>query len=361
MASSAAGIFRATDSAAAYADEERLFGSPRRIAAFAGAALFAFVIVPHLADDYWFTAILIPVLILALAGLGLNLLTGYAGQLSVGSAAFMGIGAYVAYNVQVRAPGTPLLVSFALGGAAAAAVGAAAGLPSQRIHGFYLVVCTLAVQFFVEWALTSFRWFSNGNASGVVSVPSLVVAGHDFQSPAGRYLLTLSVVLALTLVARNMVRGELGRRWMAVRDMDTAAAIIGIPVLTTKLQAFAISSFYCGIAGALWGFTYLGTFDPRAWDLDRSFQILFVIIIGGMGSLVGSFLGASFILALPLAMSHLAVAYLGGTIDQGSLENYKKIVFGVLIVVFLVREPKGLAQIGRTLLERVRAWPLRHW
>jgi branched-chain amino acid transport system permease protein len=361
MSLSLAELFGATDLRAEYADEERLFGSPRRVAALTAAALFAFVAVPRLGDDYWFTAILIPVLVLALAGLGLNLLTGYAGQLSVGSASLMGIGAYVAYNVQVRAPGIPLLASFALGGVAAAAAGALAGLPSQRIKGFYLVVCTLALQFFVEWTLTSFRWFSNGNASGVVSVPPLVVAGHDFRSPAGRYLLTLSVVLALTLVARNMVRGELGRRWMAVRDMDTAAAIIGIPVLRTKLQAFAISSFYCGVAGALWGFTYLGTFDPRAWDLDRSFQILFIIIIGGLGSLLGSFLGASFILVLPLAMSHLAAAYLGGAVDQGSIENYKKIVFGVLIVVFLVREPKGFAQIGRTFLERVRAWPLRQW
>jgi branched-chain amino acid transport system permease protein len=361
MALSSIGLFRAADRGTSYADEERLLGSPRRVVTLAAAALFAFVAVPQLGDDYWFTAILIPVLILGLAGLGLNLLTGYAGQLSVGSAAFMGIGAYVAYNVQVRAPGVPLLVGFAVGGLAAAAVGAVAGLPSQRIKGFYLVVCTLAVQFFVEWALTNFRWFSHGNASGVVSVPPLVVAGHDFRSPAARYLLTLSVVLAMTLVARNIIRGELGRRWMAVRDMDTAAAIMGIPVLRTKLQAFSISSFYCGVAGALWGFAYLGTFDPRAWDLDRSFQILFVIIIGGMGSLLGSFFGATFILALPLAMRHVAATYLGGRVEQGSIENYKKVAFGVLIVVFLIREPRGLAQIGRTFLERVRAWPLRQW
>src|SRR3984885_10602333 len=247
-------------------------------------------------SDYWFCAVLVPFLILSLAGLGLNLLTGYAGQLSVGTAAFMGVGAYTAYNIELRLPYVPLLVGFAAGGLVAAALGVLAGLPSHRIKGFYLVVCTLATQFFVEWALTSFRWLSNDNASGVVSVPPLVIAGHDFGTPAGRYVLTLAVVAALTVLAQNIVGSELGRHWMAVRDMDTAAAVVGIPVLKTKLLAFGVSSFYCGVAGALWGFTYLGTVDPRAWGLDRSFQVLFVIIIGGMGSLSGSFLGAAFIL-----------------------------------------------------------------
>ncbi|MGA7120601.1 MAG: branched-chain amino acid ABC transporter permease [Polyangiaceae bacterium] len=339
--------------------KDHTVGNVLRGAAVVSAAVVAFVVVPQIGDDYWFTAILIPVLILSLAGLGLNLLTGYAGQLSVGSAAFMGVGAYVAYNVQTRIPGMPLLVSFMAGGAAAAAFGVIAGLPSYRIKGFYLVVCTLAVQFFAEWTFSNFRWLSRGNSSGIVSVPPLVIAGHDFGTMAGRYLLTVGVVASLTVVARNLVQGELGRRWMAVRDMDTAAAIIGIPVLKTKLVAFGISSFYCGIAGALWGFTYLGTFDPRTWDLDRSFQIFFVIILGGMGNLVGSFLGAAFMLLLPLAMSRAAAACFGGAVDQGSIENYKKIVFGVLIVVFLVKEPRGLAQIGKTLLGRIRAWPLR--
>jgi branched-chain amino acid transport system permease protein len=344
-----------------YAEDARVFRRWRDVASVTALAFVAFVGIPLVGDDYWFTAILVPLLVLSLAGLGLNLLTGYAGQLSVGSAAFMGIGAYTAYNVQVRVPHVPLLVSFAVGGLAAALAGVVAGLPSHRIKGFYLVVCTLAVQFFVEWALSTFRWFSNDNASGVVSVPPLVVAGHDLGTPAGRYLLTLTVVGALTVLAHNIVRSELGRHWMAVRDMDTAAAVIGIPVLKAKLLAFAVSSFYCGVAGALWGFAYLGTFDPRAWGLDRSFQVLFVIIIGGMGSLSGSFFGAAFILVLPLFMSHVAVAYLRGTVDQGAIENYKKILFGVLIVVFLVKEPGGLAKMWRSLAERARAWPLRQW
>jgi branched-chain amino acid transport system permease protein len=252
-------------------------------------------------------------------------------------------------------------VSFALGGLAAAVLGAIAGVPSGRIKGFYLVVCTLALQFFVEWVFTRFRFFSKDNASGLVSVPPLVVLGHDFTTPRGRYLLTLVVVSVLTWVAMNIAKSELGRRFMAVRDMDTAAAVIGIPVLRTKLLAFAISSFYCGVAGALWGFVYLGTFDPRAWDLSRSFQVLFIVILGGMGSIFGNFLGAAFMLLLPILMSHVASSLLAGMVDQGSLENYKKIVFGVLIIFFLIKEPLGLAKIWRSLRERASVWPLRHW
>jgi branched-chain amino acid transport system permease protein len=323
--------------------------------------LVAFGVVPAVADDYWLTAILIPFAILALAGLGQNLLTGFAGQLSVGSAAFMAVGAYTAYNVTLRLPGVPLLLSFALGGVAAALVGVVAGLPSLRIKGFYLVVSTLAAQFFAEWVFTRFRWFSNDNASGLVSVPPLVLLGQDMSSPLGRYLITLIVVVALTAVGLQVPKSELGRRWMAVRDMDTAAAVIGVPVLRTKLLAFAVSSFYCGVAGALWGFTYLGTFDPRTWELSRSFQILFMVIIGGLGSIAGSFFGSAFMLLLPIGMSQLGAALLGGTLDQGSLENYKKVVFGVLIAAFLINEPGGLAQLLRRLRERARVWPLRAW
>jgi branched-chain amino acid transport system permease protein len=329
--------------------------------AMTALAVLAFGVVPTFGDDYWFTAILTPFLILSLAGIGLNVLSGYAGQLSVGTAAFMAVGAYTAYNVALRVRWIPLPVAFVVAGLVAAALGVLAGLPSFRIKGFYLVVCTLAVQFFVEWLFTSFRWFSNDNASGQVSAPALVVAGHDFGSPVGRYLLTLTVVAALTWVAANLVRSELGRRWMAVRDMDTAAAVVGIPVLGSKLLAFGVSSFYCGVAGALWGFTYLGTFDPRAFELTRSFQVLFIVIIGGMSTVVGAFFGAAFMLLLPILMSHLASAWFGGAIDQGALENYKKIAFGVAIVVFLIKEPGGLAKLWRTLREKARAWPLRQW
>lgn len=321
------------------------------VALLVAAALVA----PALGNDYWFSAILIPFLVLSLAGLGLNILTGYAGQLSLGSAAFMAVGAFAAYNFLLRVPHLPLLAGFALGGLTAAAVGVLFGLPSLRIKGFYLIVSTLAAQFFVQWALTKVGWFSNGNASGVISAPPLLVLGHDVSSPRGRYLLSLAVVAALTALARNLVRSDTGRSWMAVRDMDTAAAAMGIPILRTKLLAFAVSSFYCGVAGALWAFAYLGTVEPHGFDLERSFQALFIIIIGGLGSIAGSFLGAAFIVLLPILMDNVATAFLAGTIDPGHLENIQKLVFGALIIAFLIKEPEGLARLAERLRRRLAA------
>ncbi|MCB4811231.1 branched-chain amino acid ABC transporter permease [Methylovorus menthalis] len=343
-----------------YRADRRLFRLWQERAGFYLLLVFAFAVVPFIANDYWFSAILVPFLVLSLAGLGLNLLTGYAGQLSLGSAAFMAVGAFAAYNFHLRIEGLPFLLSFILGGVAAAGVGILFGLPSLRIKGFYLLVSTLAAQFFVQWVLTSVGWFSNNNASGVITAPPLLIWGRDFSSPAGRYLLTLAVVVALALLARNIVRSELGRHWMAVRDMDTAAAVIGIPILKTKLLAFAISSFFLGVAGALWAFTYLGTVEPHGFDLTRSFQILFIIIIGGMGSILGNFLGAAFIVLLPILLSNLSGTVLAGLIDPGQLENLQKIIFGGLIVFFLIKEPFGLARLWQNFRERSRIWPLRY-
>jgi len=285
-------------------------------------------------------------------------LTGYAGQLSLGSAAFMAVGAFGAYNALLRIPHFPLLAAFAVGGLGAAAVGVLFGLPSLRIKGFYLIVSTLAAQFFVQWAFTKFGWFSSYNASGVITAPPLVVLGHDFSAPRGRYLLTAAVVLGLTALVRNAVRGDAGRSWMAIRDMDTAAAVIGIPILRAKLSAFALSSFICGVAGALWAFTYLGTVEPHGFDLDRSFQVLFIIIIGGLGSIEGAFLGAAFIVLLPVVMDLAATGLLAGIVDPGRLENLEKVVFGGLIIFFLIKDPEGLARLVRAARERIRRWPL---
>lgn len=314
----------------------------------------AFTLVPLLGNDYVFSAVLIPFLVLSLSGLGLNILTGYTGQLSVGSAAFMAVGAFATYNFHLRVPGLPLLASMALGGASAAALGVLFGLPSLRIKGFYLIVSTLAAQFFVEWTLTKFAWFSNDNPSGVITAPPLLVAGVDLSSPAGRYVLTLGIVTLLTVALRNLVQSQVGRSWMAVRDMDTAASVIGIPILSTKLQAFAVSSFYCGVAGALWAFAYLGTVEPHGFDLNRSFQVLFIIIIGGLGSLSGAFLGAGFIVLLPILLNHLAHAFFAGLIDPGHLENLQKVLFGSLIIFFLIKEPEGLARWIKVGAERAR-------
>lgn len=328
-------------------------GSSRLLVpALLGVVLFG--VVPFVGSDYLYSAILVPVLVLGLAGLGQNLLTGYAGQLSVGSAAFMSIGAFAAYNVSLRVPGIPLALSLLAAGVIAGVVGVLFGLPSLRIKGFYLIVSTLAAQFFVQWIFTKVSWFSNGSSSGVISAPPLVVLGYDLSSPSGRYVLTLAVAGLSTLIARNLIASHTGRSFMAVRDMDTAAAVIGIPILRTKLLAFAISSSYLGVAGALWAFAYLGTVEPHGFDLNRSFQILFVAIIGGLGSLLGSFLGAAFVVLLPVALDAIAKLVFEDGLGSGVLENAQKILFGALIILILIKEPEGLARLLLVLRAKLR-------
>ncbi len=321
---------------------------------------FAYLVVPVIGNDYWFTAILIPFLILSLAALGLNILTGYAGQLSLGTAGFMAVGAFAAYNFMLRVPDMPFLLAFVLAGLTAALVGILFGLPSLRIKGFYLAVATLAAQFFIEWALIKFGWFTNYSPSGVIDAQTMVLFGVALDTPVEKYLLTLSIVSLLALAAKNLMRCETGRAFMAIRDMDVAAEVIGIPMLKTKLLAFAISSFYCGIAGALYAYAYLGTVEPQAFDLTRSFQVLFMIIIGGMGSILGSFLGAAFITLLPILLNVVAHAWFGGAVRMAVLSNLELVIFGGLIIFFLAVEPHGLARLWQIAKEKLRLWPFPH-
>jgi len=309
------------------------------------ALAIAFVVVPAFATTYLLEAILLPFLALSLAAVGLNLLTGYCGQLSLGSAAFMAVGAYAAYNLDLRISGLPLPVSLVLAGVTTAAVGTVFGLPSLRLRGFYLAVSTLAAQFFVQWVLTKFGWFSNNSSSGVISAPRLAVAGLAFDSATGRYLFSLAVVTLLTLFAWRVLEGPVGRNMIAVRDNETAARIIGVPVLRTKLLAFAVSSFIIGVAGVLWAFTYLRTVEPAGFNLDRSFQILFIIIIGGLATIRGAFIGAAFIVVFPLVLARTGSLLFGGVVDSGVLDMSQRIILGVLIILFLILEPKGLSAL----------------
>ena len=249
--------------------------------------LFGFLVLPLFANQYLYTEVLIPVLILSLAALGLNILTGYCGQLSLGTGGFMAVGAYAAYNLALRLPETNLIVVFLFGGVMAMLVGVLFGIPSLRIKGFYLAVATLASQFFLEWAFARVKWFTNYSPSGSVAIGNLEVFGFPIDTPMRKYVLVLSIVVVLGLAAKNLVRGRLGRMWMATRDMDIAAEIIGIRPLRAKLSAFAVSSFYIGVAGALWAFLRLGSWEPLAFDINRSFQVLFMVIIGGLGSILG--------------------------------------------------------------------------
>ncbi len=237
-----------------------------------GALLaFAFAVVPLVAPEYLFRAILIPFVILSLAAIGLNILVGYCGQISLGTGAFMAVGAYAAYNFQVRIEGMPLIVSLLLGGLCATAVGVLFGIPSLRIKGLYLAVATLAAQFFVDWAFLRIRWFTHDSASGTVGVSNLQIFGAPIETPVQKYLFCLAVLSLFALMAKNLVRGAIGREWMAMRDMDVAAAVIGIRPVYAKLTAFAVSSFIVGVAGALWGFVHLGSWEPAAFSIDRSY------------------------------------------------------------------------------------------
>jgi branched-chain amino acid transport system permease protein len=310
-----------------------------------GALAIAFGIVPFLGGSYIYEAILTPFLALSLAAVGLNLLTGYAGQLSLGTAAFMAVGAFAAYNFNLRVHGLPLIVSIVLAGLSASAIGIAFGLPSLRLRGFYLAVSTLAAQFFVQWALTKFGWFSNNNPSGVIDAPALTIFGISFNGPVGRYLFALTIVVALTALAYRLVSTQTGHDFIAVRDNALAAKVIGVPVLRTKLLAFGVSSFIVGIAGALWAFAYLRTVEPAGFNLDRSFEILFIIIIGGLASIRGAFFGAALIVVFPLVLSRVGSFLLGGLFDSGVLDMSQRIVLGALIIVFLIAEPDGLVAL----------------
>jgi branched-chain amino acid transport system permease protein len=310
--------------------------------------------VPAFAPPYAIEAILLPFLALALAGVGLNLLTGYGGQVSLGSAAFMAVGAYAAYNLMFRVPGLSLPVVFVLAAAITAAVGLVFGLPSLRLRGFYLAVSTLAAQFFVGWALNKFGWFSNYSPSGVISARSLSVFGISLDSMEGRYFLALSVVVLITGLVWALVTSPFGANLIAVRDNETAARVIGVPVLHTKLVAFALSSAIIGIAGVLWAFTYLRTVEPEGFNLDRSFDVLFIIIIGGLATIRGAFLGAGLIVAFPLLLSRLGAFAFGGVIDSGMQELIQRIIIGTLILIFLIAEPNGLSAILDRLTKRLR-------
>ena len=317
------------------------------------------VVVPLASSEYFLRAIFIPFLILAMAALGLNILVGYCGQISLGTGAFMAVGAYAAYNFQARIEGMPLIASLLLGGVAATSVGVLFGIPSLRIKGLYLAVATLAAQFFVDWACLRLKWVTNDSTSGSVSVAGLQVFGLPIDTPVAKYLFCLGFLIAFAMVAKNLVRGHIGREWMAIRDMDVAAAVIGIRPVYAKLTAFAVSSFIVGVAGGLWAFVHLGSWEPAAFNINRSFDLLFMVIIGGLGSVMGSFFGAAFIVVLPIALDNVP-RMLGLHIDTALASHLTTMIFGALIVFFLIKEPHGIARLWSTAKEKLRLWPFPH-
>lgn len=323
----------------------------------------AFIAVPLLASDYLFRAILIPFVIMSLAALGVNILVGYCGQISLGSGAFMAVGAYGAYNIFVRLPGMPLIPALILGGLCATAFGILFGLPSLRVKGLYLAVATLAAQFFSDWMFLRIKWFTLDTPSGSVSVSNLQVFGFPIESAVSRYVLCLAVLVVIAVLAKNLVRSAIGREWMAIRDMDVAAAVIGIRPMYAKLSAFAVSSFIIGVAGGLWAFIYLGAWEPAAFSVDQSFRLLFMVIIGGLGSIMGSFFGAAFIVVLPIALNQFLPVFLGLfgiEISTAGISHAELMIFGGLIVWFLIVEPHGLAKLWSIGKQKLRLWPFPH-
>ncbi|MBL8672357.1 MAG: branched-chain amino acid ABC transporter permease [Alphaproteobacteria bacterium] len=320
---------------------------------------FAFLAMPFLASEYFFRAVMIPFLILALAAIGLNLLVGYCGQISLGTGAFMAVGAYAAYNFAIRVPELPHLVTLLLAGGVAAVVGLLFGIPSLRIKGLYLAAATLAAQFFIDWLFSRVKWFTNYTPSGSVAAPQLNIFGWVPDAPSEKYLLCLGFVTVFALVAKNLVRSRIGRSWMAIRDMDIAAEIIGIRPMHAKLSAFAISSFIVGVAGALWGFVHLGSWEPLAFSIDRSFSLLFMVILGGLGSILGCFLGAAFITLVPIFLNQV-LPELGIKLDTATVSHLEFMIFGALIVVFLIAEPHGMARLWQVGKEKLRIWPFPH-
>ena len=328
---------------------------------FVGLVLiFAFIIVPSFANEYWLQAIIIPFFIYSLAAIGLNFLTGYAGQVSLGTGAFMAVGAYATYKISTLFPDLNILITFILSGFMSAAVGIIFGLPSLRIKGFYLAVATLAAQFFILWLFNKVGWFYNDSPSGNITAPPRMLFDIMITGPEAtaitRYYVTLIFLCIFGLAAKNIVRGRIGRSWMAIRDMDIAAEIIGIEPLKTKLLAFGVSSFYCGVAGALYIFCWLGSAETEAFDIFLSFQILFMIIIGGLGSILGSILGAAFITLLPIFLTNFP-PMVGIPISTDLSKHIEEIIFGFLIVFFLIVEPHGLARLWQIIKEKLRKWP----
>ncbi|MCH8808517.1 MAG: branched-chain amino acid ABC transporter permease [Proteobacteria bacterium] len=323
-------------------------------------AVVAAYLVPLIANEYWLQAVLIPFLILSLAAIGLNLLTGYAGQLSLGTGGFMAVGGYMTYKITTAFPDLNVLIAVLLAGLIAALVGLVFGIPSLRIKGFYLAVATLAAQFFILWLFNKVGWFVNYSPSGTITAPprtllGIMVTGPEATAPV-RYLVVLTFVAFFALAAKNLVRGRIGRSWMAIRDMDIAAEIIGIRPYQTKLLAFAISSFYCGVAGGLYVFCYLGSAETEAFDIALSFSVLFMIIIGGLGSILGSILGAAFITMMPIFLTN-APPLIGLSMPIDLQKHIEVMLFGSLIVFFLIVEPRGIARLWQIAKEKFRLWP----
>jgi len=276
----------------------------------------------------------------------------------------MGVGAYACYKLMTIFPEVNVVIWILVSGFFSAGIGVLFGLPSLRIKGFYLAVATLAAQFFLQWTFNRVPWLYNYNVSGAIEAPRRTL--FDVQivgaaaTPQARYIVVLTLVIFLTWIASNIVHGRIGRQWMAIRDMDIAAELMGIRPFKAKLMAFAVSSYYCGVAGAMMVFLWFGGAEYNVFNIEQSFEILFMVIIGGLGSLIGSFFGAALIFMLPIAMGALLPAIfepLGIRVGSETIEHLRFMILGAMIIFFLIVEPHGLARLWQIVKQKLRVWP----
>jgi branched-chain amino acid transport system permease protein len=349
------GVFQTT-----YGRDMALYPLPLAKAAVALSVL-GLLAIPLLADPHAM-AILNLVGLAVIGAIGLNILTGYTGQISLGHGAFMMVGAYTAAILSARY-GMPFWVGLAAAGAVAAVVGAFFGIPSLRIKGLYLAVATLAAQFIIEWSINHIPWISGGVQS-TIYLPTPTLFGWPIDNEYRRYFMILPVCALAYVGALNLVRTRVGRAFIAIRDRDVAAEIIGVNIFKYKLLAFAVSSFYAGVAGALWSY-YLKIANYEHFTLTTSIQYLAMIIIGGLGSVLGSVFGAVFITLLPIVLVYVVegvAALFGFTYASIAdfLANLRLVVFGGLIILFLAIEPEGLARMWGNIRRYFRLWPFSY-
>ena len=350
-----AGVFKTS-----YAADMALYPLPIGQWSVAALAALFIVIVPLTFSEYY-VSVLNLILIAIVGALGLNILVGYTGQVSIGHGAFMSVGAYTAANLITRL-GMPFWVAIPAGGLMAALIGLIVGIPSLRIKGIYLAIATLAAQLIIEWSINHIQWISGGvQASIEIPRPSLfgIVLKHEVQI----YLFLMFFVVLALVATLNLVRSRVGRAFIAIRDQDIAAEIIGINIFRYKLYAFAISSFYAGVGGVLESY-YLGIANYEQFQIDVSIDYLAMVIIGGLGSVMGSVLGAIFVTLLPIATRWFLNSFGGIFFSNADLlnvvPNLRLVIFGALIIFFLVVEPEGLNRLWRNIRGYFRVWPFSY-
>jgi len=319
-----------------------------------------FVALPLSLNEYYLS-ILNLILIAVVGALGLNILVGYTGQISVGHGALMSVGAYTAANLITRLH-APFWLAVPAGGMMAAAIGAVIGVPSLRIKGLYLAIATLAGQLIIEWTINHVPWISGG-VQASIDVPRPSVLGTQLKTQTQLYFFLLLFAALATVGMMNLARSRIGRAFIAIRDQDVAAEIIGIDIFRYKLLSFAVASFYAGVTGVLYTY-YLGVANYEQFQINVSIDYLAMIIIGGLGSVLGSIFGAIFVTMLPIA-TRWTLESLGGLIFSPSelaniIPNLRLMIFGALIIIFLALEPEGLNRLWRNVLGYFRVWPFSY-